>query len=258
MLKNNSLFWDKKSLIWHFAISDLKTRYRNSVLGFLWNFLEPLLLLFVLYIVFTNIFNNEIEHFPLYLLLGLIMWNMVSKSTQMALTSIINRESILTQINIPHSILPISVALTALIMFSFEMIIFGVFLAAFQFVPPITILLLPLIIILQFILVLGLSLPLSVLNAKFRDIQYIWGIILHAGFFLHPIFYKIEILPEILQEILVFSPMVQMLNISRNVSLYGELPSLNDVVLMVTVTFIIFFIGIGIYKKFSYNLIEEL
>ena len=243
MLKNDSSFWNKKSLIWHFAISDLKTRYRNSTLGFLWNFLEPLLLLTVLYIVFTNIFNNEIEHFPLYLLLGLIMWNMLSKGTQMALSSIIQRESILTQINIPHAILPISAALTALIMFTFEMIIFGVFLAVFQFVPPITILLLPLIILLQFVLVLGLSLPLSVLNVKFRDVQYIWGIILHAGFFLHPIFYKIEILPEIIQKIIVFTPMVQMLNISRNISLYGELPALNDVILMIVGTFTIFLIG---------------
>lgn len=258
MLKNDSSFWNKKSLIWHFAISDLKTRYRNSTLGFLWNFLEPLLLLTVLYIVFTNIFNNEIEHFPLYLLLGLIMWNMLSKGTQMALSSIIQRESILTQINIPHAILPISAALTALIMFTFEMIIFGVFLAVFQFVPPITILLLPLIILLQFVLVLGLSLPLSVLNVKFRDVQYIWGIILHAGFFLHPIFYKIEILPEIIQKIIVFTPMVQMLNISRNISLYGELPALNDVILMIVGTFTIFLIGVGIYKKFSNNLIEEL
>ena len=105
---------------------------------------------------------------------------------------------------------------------------------------------------------MGLSLPLSVLNTKFRDVQYIWGIILHAGFFLHPIFYKIEILPEIIQKIVVFSPLVQMLNISRNVSLYGELPSLNNVVLMITVTFMVFFVGVGIYKKFSYNLIEEL
>jgi len=69
--------WEKRSLIWTFAISDLKLRYRNSVLGFVWTFLEPLLLLLVLYVVFTNIFKADIEHFPLYLLLGLILWQMM-------------------------------------------------------------------------------------------------------------------------------------------------------------------------------------
>lgn len=258
MSKHNSLFWEKKSLIWTFAISDLKTRYRNSALGFFWNFLEPLLLLTVLYVVFTNIFNNEIEHFPLYLLLGLIMWNMVVKGTQISLSSILQRESILTQIYVPPSIPAISASLTALIMLSFEMIIFGIFLIAFQFIPPVTILILPLIIITEFILVLGLALPLSVLNAKFRDVQYIWGILLHAGFFIHPIFYKIEILPEIIQQVIVYSPLVQILNISRDVSLYGQLPAINEVVLMLSITLLILLTGIGIFKKFSVNLIEEL
>lgn len=257
-MKNQSDTWKRISLIWDFAYSDLKNRYRNSLLGFVWNFLEPLLLLSVLYVVFTNIFTTEIEFFPLYLLLGLIMWSMVVRGTQFALNSILSRGSILTQIHIHTAIPAISSSLTSLIMLSFEMIIFGIFLIAFQFIPPITILILPGIILLEFILVLGLALPLSVMNVRFRDVQFIWGIILHAGFFLHPIFYKIEILPDQIQQIVALSPMVQILNIARDVTLYNTIPTIETTLLMIVMSFVTLGIGYGIYKKFSLRVVEEL
>ena len=107
-MKISNEVWNKKYLIWDFAISDLKIRYRNSVLGFAWNFLEPLLLLAVLYIVFTNIFESDIEQFPLYLLLGLIMWSMFVRGTTTALTSITSKAGIFKQIYIPLEIPAIS------------------------------------------------------------------------------------------------------------------------------------------------------
>jgi len=80
MKKNKHVFSNKKSLIRELAILDLKLKYRNSILGFFWSFLEPLLMLAVLYAVFTNIFQSSIEQFPLYLLLGIVMWNMVVRN----------------------------------------------------------------------------------------------------------------------------------------------------------------------------------
>lgn len=250
--------WKKRSIIWDFAISDLKIRYRNSVLGFVWNFLEPLLLLSVLYVVFTNVFKSTIEYFPLYLLLGLIMWNMMVRGTQMALNSTLSRSGILSQIHIPGEIPPISSALTSIIMLSFELIVFGFFLVAFQFVPPITIIVFPLILILEFILVLGLALPLSVLNVKYRDTQFIWGVILHAGFFLTPIFYKTDILPKQIQSILVFNPMVQIMDLAHDVVLYGTFPSFAHITIGLTMTFIIFAIGYGVFRKLNKCIVEEL
>lgn len=253
-----SEFWEKRSIIWDFAISNLKVRYRNSVLGFIWTFLEPLLILTVLYIVFTNIFETTIENFPLYLLLGLITWNMFAKGTQFAIDGTLSRGPLLTQIHIPNEIPPISSALTSLIMFSLEMVVFGIFLVVFQFIPPWTIIILPLIVLLNFVLVLGLSLPLSVLNIRYRDTQFIWGIVLHAGFFLTPIFYKTEILPEIIQKILIFSPMVHNMNFSRDVVLYGNLPTTENILLAIGTTATIFIIGFAIFRKLSPRILEEL
>ena len=251
-------FWAKRTLIWDFAITDLKIRYRSSMLGLVWSFLEPLLLLTVLYIVFTNIFQSEIELFPLYLLLGIIMWNMVVKGTQLGLNSISSRSGILLNLYIPRGILPISAGLTSLMMLTFEIVILGIFMVVFQFLPSFTIIILPLILILEFILIVGISLGLAVLNVRFKDIQFIWSIILHAGFFLTPIFYKIDILPESIQSIIVLNPMVSILNMARDVTLYNKVPLVEDVIMAVGMTFLIFGIGYGIFKKLSPRIMEEL
>jgi lipopolysaccharide transport system permease protein len=257
MFTSNEI-WQKKSLIWDFALANLKIRYRNSVLGFFWTFLEPLLLLSVLYVVFTNVFQTQIEHFPLYLLLGLIIWNMLVRGTQFALDSTLSRGSLLTQIHIPNEIPPISSAVTSLLMLVLEMIVFGIFLVAFSFVTPLTIIVLPLIICLNFFLVLGLSLPLSVLNVRFRDTQFVWGVVLHAGFFLSPIFYKIEILPDQIQKIIVLNPMVHILNFARDVALYGTIPKSEEVLLAIGIVSIVFIIGYAIFRKISPRVLEEI
>ena len=196
--------WKKRSLIYNFAISDLKIRYRNSVLGFFWTFLEPLLMLSVLYLVFTNIFKSQIEHFPLYLLLGIIIWNVFSRGTTIAINSILARGSILTQIYFPREIPSLSATVTAFFMLCFELIVFVIFMVVFQLIPSPTIVLLPFVLLLEFILVFGLSLPLSVLNVRFRDTQFIWAVILQVGFFSTPILYRSDILPEFAQRILSF------------------------------------------------------
>ena len=250
--------WNRKSIIWDFAVTDLKMRYRNSVLGFVWTILEPLFILLVLYIVFTNIFSNTIEYFPLYLLLGLIMWNMVVRGTQLALNSTLSRSSILSQIYIPVAIPPTSASITSLIMLAFEMVVFGFFLVAYQFLPPATIVLLPLIVVLEFLVVIGLALPLSVLNVRLRDTQFIWNVILTAGFFLNPIFYTMDVLPKTAQSILIYLPTVQILNFARDVALYGKVPTLENVAIALVTSLIIFGIGYAIFKKLSSGIIEEL
>jgi len=245
-------------LIKNFAITDLKIKYRNSVLGFLWTFLEPLLLLSVLYIVFTNIFKNEIEHFALFLLLGLILYNTLQKGTDFGLNSIRSKTGLLTQIYLPKEIPAISATVTSSIMLIFELIVFGIFMAVFQFIPPVTILLLPLILLLEFVLIVGLSLALSVLNVRFNDIQFIWKVVIQAGFFLTPIFYTIDILPQFLQDILKFSPMVQILNMARDVTLYNTIPSLESIVLGVGTTLVVFAVGCGIFRKLQPKIVEML
>jgi lipopolysaccharide transport system permease protein len=250
--------WSRRSLIWNFAISDLKIRYRNSVLGFFWSFLEPLLLLSVLYVVFTNVFKSQIQYFPLYILLGLIMWNMLARGTQIGLNSIVSRRGLLTQVYFPREIPAISSAITSSLMFCLELVVFGIFMVVFRFMPPSTIIILPLVLILEFVLVLGLSFPLSVLNARYKDIQFIWSVILQAGFFLTPIFYKLDILPPQIQKIMSYTPLVQIVNMAHDVTLYGKIPTPESIQIAVITTAVIFGICYAIFRKAQKRTIEEM
>jgi len=96
------------------------------------------------------------------------------------------------------------------------------------------------------------------LNIKYRDIKFIWVVVVQAGFFLTPIFYKFEILPEYMQNILVYSPMVQIITMAHEVTLYGNLPSSNSVIIGVGMTFLILVLGFLIFKKLEKKSIEEL
>ena len=250
--------WKSRAILFNFAISDLKVRYRNSILGILWSVIEPLLMLGVLYFVFSSMFKFDIPNFPIYLLLGIIVYNCFKNGTTFALSSLTNRAPLITQIYFPRSIPAISSAITASIMLAIEVGILLIFMVAFQFVPPITILLLPLILGLQFMLVVGVCLPLSVLNVKFKDTEFIWGVVLSAGFFLTPIFYQFDMLPEYLQNILQFSPMVQILTMAHHVVLYGMLPTVNSILYAVGSISVITVIGYLIFRKFQAQMVEEM
>jgi len=107
--------FEYKELIKNLVISDLKTKYSNSALGFVWSMLNPLLMMLVLYLVFNNVFRNNQEHFALYILIGLTGWRFFALGTSTAMSSIVGRSSLVTKIYIPREILTISVVLSALV-----------------------------------------------------------------------------------------------------------------------------------------------
>jgi len=249
--------WKTKGIIFNFAKSDLKIRYRNSVLGIFWSLIEPLLMLGVLFVVFSTMFKFEIPNFPIYLLVGIVCYNFFKNGTVFALNSLSNRSTLMTQIYFPRSIPAISSGITAAIMLILELVVLAIFIVIFQFVPPITILFLPLVLALLFLLVLGIALPLSVLNVKYKDTEFIWMVIVHAGFFLTPIFYQFDMMPEQVQNILQFSPMVQIVTMAHHVVLYGMLPSVNTILYAVGSISVITAVGYLIFRKYQAKIVEE-
>ena len=249
--------WKTKGIIFNFAKSDLKIRYRNSVLGIFWSLIEPLLMLGVLFVVFSTMFKFEIPNFPIYLLVGIVCYNFFKNGTVFALNSLSNRSTLMTQIYFPRSVPAISSGITAAIMLILELVVLAIFIVIFQFVPPVTILFLPLILALLFILVLGIALPLSVLNVKYKDTEFIWMVIVHAGFFLTPIFYQFDMMPVQVQNVLQFSPMVQIVTMAHHVVLYGMLPSVTSILYAVGSISVITAVGYLIFRKYQAKIVEE-
>lgn len=256
----NSLreIWNVRSLILTLSIYDVKLRYKNSILGFVWTFLEPLLMLTVLFFVFTNVIKSDIDNYPLYLLLGLIMWYMFSRATNMGLVSLTDKAHIIQKIYIKKEALVISSCITAFIMMIFEFAVFGVFLIVFQFIPPMTIVLLPVILLEIFILSLGVSFLLSILNVYFKDIRFIWQVVMQAGFFITPIIYTLEMFPENIRVILELNPMAHIISISHNLILYGTPVDINSVYYLLATTFVIFVLGYVVFRRNEAKIVEDL
>ena len=249
--------WNYRRLTIKIAMSDFKIRYKNSILGFLWSLTEPLLMLTVLYITFSYFMKMNVEHYQLFLLLGIISWNMLSRGTGMALNSIIGKPNMVTKIYFPREILIISSCITALLMTMLEFIVFGIFMLIFAVMPTTTAIYFPVIIFIQFILIIGISLGLASLNVYYRDVQYIWTIILQAGFFATPIIYPLSIIPEKYIWIIKLNPMTIIIDMLRGSMIYSTMPATKDIIFIIMLSIIILVLGYIIFLKLEPRFAEE-
>ncbi|WP_250986456.1 ABC transporter permease [Methanoculleus oceani] len=240
-----------RNLIWVLAWGEFKQRYKNSVLGYFWSLLEPLLMLVVLYVVFSNLMRIEVEYYQLFLLLGIILWNFLSRATSMGLNAILGKPSMVQKIYFPREILVISSCITALLMSIFESLVFIAFMTVFQVPLSANLIYVPLILVLLFLVSLGLSLALAALNVFYRDVQFIWAVILQAGFFATPILYPVTIFPETLQGIFLLNPMAHIIISARDAIIYSTPPAAGSLLyagVMAVLTLIIGYIIFALYE----------
>lgn len=254
MIKN---LWKYRHLVKRLAISDFKVRYKNSVLGFFWSLLEPLLMLLVLYIIFSKVFPSPLKNYHLFLLLGIALWDFFAKGTSMGLQGILSKPGMVRQVYVPREILIFSSSLTALMMAVLELGVFGVLMAVSGLMPTSTIIYLPIIFIIIFILVFGSSLALGALNTYYRDVQYIWAVVLQAGFFATGVFIDISTLPADVKRVLLWNPMARILMVSRDSVLYDKAVSSWDLTICFVSSVVILLIGYLIFVKLEPGFAEE-
>lgn len=205
-------------LLRELVVTDFKLRYQGSILGYAWSLLRPLFLFVILYFVFVRMLKigNKIEHFPVYLLLGIVIWNFFQEMTSRSLTSIVERRDLLRKIRIPIWVIILSSSISALINLLLNMVIVIILMAINHVDILRTSLLLPLIFLEVYIFALGLSLFLSTAYVKFRDVSYIWEVILQAAFYLTPIIYPLSLITNInFQKLMLINPMAQTIQDAR-------------------------------------------
>lgn len=249
--------WNYRHLTIKLAISDFRLRYKNSVLGFFWSLAEPLLMLAVLYVTFSYFMRMNVEHYQLFLLVGIISWNMLARGTGMALNSILGKPSLVNKVYFPREILIISSCITALMMTLLEFVVFGIFMVMFAIVPTATAIYFPFILLIQFMIIVGISLGLASLNVYYRDIQYIWAVIIQAGFFATPIIYPISIIPEKYVWIIKLNPMTHVIDMLRGSMIYSKTPNMVDMMSIIIFTLVILVIGYIIFLRLEPRFAEE-
>jgi len=209
---------ENRALLSELVRTDFKLRYQGSILGYAWSLLRPLLLFLILYVVFVKFLKigSGVPHYPVYLLLGVVMWNFFLEMTMQSLGSIVGRGDLIRKIRIPRWMIVFSSSISALINFFLNFLVIIVFMFINHVDLLRTTLLLPLIFAEVYLFALGLSLFLSAAFVKFRDVNYIWEVVLQAGFYLTPILYPLSRITNLtLQKILLLNPMAQAIQDAR-------------------------------------------
>jgi len=219
--------------------------------------LEPLLTFILLYIVFTSIRVGR-EDFAIYLISGIILLHIFTRGTMGGITSFPSNVGILSSMKIRGETFLVSSTVAMGILLIVEVMVLLGLMPVFQFIPSVTILLIPIPIILMLILILGISYFLSIVNLFIRDIQTIWGVAVHALFFISPIFWYLDDVEGILLYIQAINPVGQLIELNHKIVVWGEIPPLSDWLYTTMFVFAILFIGYAIFRKFEKRIVEEL
>ena len=248
-----------REMIFSLVKRDLKGRYKGSALGFLWTFLNPLLQLAVYTMVFSVIMRAGIKDYYLFLFVALVPWIFFSTSLSGGASCIWAQQDMVKKIYFPREVLPVSYVTSQFVnmLLSF-IVIFGVLIFSGHAINLIAILYLPIIMVVEFVLALGVGMLTSAITVYFRDMEYILGIVAMAWQFLTPVMYAIDMAPEKVRFIFHLNPMTPVIEAYRDILYYGRVPELNTLFSAVIIGVMVLVTGWFTFHRLQKHFVEEL
>lgn len=238
---------------------DLRGRYKGSVLGFLWTFLNPLFQLIVYTVVFSFILPNGIEKYYLYLFVALVPWLFFSTALTGGSSCIIVQKDLIKKIYFPRLVLPVSFVISQFInMLLTFIVIFIVIMISGIGINFIALTYLPIIMLVEFILALGIVTLVSAITVYLKDLEYILGIISMAWMYMTPVLYDITLIPERLRSLYMLNPMTPIIVAYRDILYYKKIPEIETLGLGSILGIVVLVIGIFAFKKLNKRFAEEL
>jgi ABC-2 type transport system permease protein len=264
MIKNFRTLFSYRELLFSLTKKELKVKYRGSALGFFWSLLNPILTMLVYSFVFSIVLRAGIKEFAIFLICALLPFNFLSNSVNYGTGSIISNSNLVNKIYFPREIIPLSIIFANFFNFLFELIALFIVLAVMGYKFYLFLYLLPVIIFIQFFLVMGVTLLVSALNVFFRDLQHLITIIMMVWFFGTPIIYPLSMVPERFQFIIKINPMTIYTAYYRNIFYYVKypegagFPNVWETLIALGITIVLFFIGYFVFKKLEPRFAEEI
>jgi lipopolysaccharide transport system permease protein len=261
-----------RNLLLKLASRNLRVRYKNSVLGVLWSWLNPLFMMVVYTVVFIYMRQSDSgvvpsKEFPVFILCALLPWNFFSGAILASINCIGDNAPLVKKVYFPREILPLSIILANLANFGISLVILVPMMIVFRIELTLWVLMLPAIVVIQVCLITGIALVLSTLNVFYRDTRAIMDVVMMAWFFVTPVIYPIDILPhsrEILGVTLdihrwtrILNPMASLVAAYRDVLYWGRLVGPDFLARTAATSFVVLLIGYIIFVKFSPRFGEE-
>ena len=237
---------------------EVRSKYKNSFLGVLWSFLNPLLQIIVYAIIFSLILSNKQENYAIFLCCGLIPWTFFSSSINKSAFTFIENGNIIKKVYFPREIIPISVVTAETINFLISTIIILGFVILGGIGLSKYIIYYPIVLIAQYLVILSLSLVISSVCVYFRDLQHFIGVILQLLFYAAPIVYSPNSIPLEYQWILKYNPMTYIINAYRNIFYYQTAVELKPLFILIAISAIACIIAYCIFNKLQKGFAEQL
>ena len=254
--KQNNNTWD---LFYELVRTDFIIRYHNSVLGFVWVLLKPLLIFLTLMVVFSWFFKNQDPFYPLNLLLGIITYSYFQEATLRGVTCLDEKASIILKVNFPKILAIFTSVFNSFVSFFFSFIVFLIFWAYFQ--PAGSLIYLPqffLLILILTGLIVSLNFFLSIIFIKFQDLQSIWEVLLRLLFYLTPVIYPLSMIPGRFQSLFLLNPLAVIVSQSRTILVTGGSLSWQQTSYILAVTLLFFITGFQFFRKYIKSIAENL
>ncbi len=245
-IDNFKRFWP---LLVELVARDIKIKYRKSIMGVLWTLLNPLLMMIVLSIVFSNIFKFDVENFPLYLLSGQVIFNFYSDSTNTSMSAIIMNAPLIKKVYVPKYLFVLSRVISSTInllaSFTALLLVMTAMRAELHFMSFLFFVPLALLIVFS----LGISLMLSAIVVKFRDVMHLYSVFVTALMYLTPVIYPMSILPHWMTYVVWANPITNYLMMFRDVMLNNSVPGLWQLGLGIAEAVLALVIGLWVFYK---------
>ena len=239
---------------------EIRGKYKGSMLGVLWSFLNPLLMVMVYFLVFPFLFRDTVDNYLVYLVIGVIPWTFFTTTMNQGIMTIRVNEGIIKKVYFPREILPISVATSGLVNFFISSIIMILFCLFGGVGLSWHIILFPVFAIVQYFIIMGLVLGLSAINVYVKDTEYIIQFFVNMLFYGTPILYDLSTFdkfPTLLMKIINLNPFKHLMVIYRDIFMYHNIPDLGAVVYVMGFAIVCFLGGLAIFRKLEKGFAEE-
>jgi lipopolysaccharide transport system permease protein len=252
--------WELRSTLWILVLKEFKSRYRAQALGLFWSLAYPLFMMATVSVAFVYILGVQVQNFPIFYLIGAIFWHWFSNGLLAATSTFHEHGGLVKRTTFPRYLLPVARVLSSFLSFLTEWsLVIGfyfVFPEAFTF--TFRIVALPLLCLILFILLIGLSLLVSVLDVRYRDVYYMVSSVLTVGFWLSPILYPVEKAPEHLRWLFTLNPLSGIIEGARAVLMYGRWPNAAHLGVAAGIALIVFFIGCAVFRRHNLTLADHI
>ena len=258
-MKTIKELYDYREMIFSLVRRDLQGRYKGSVLGFFWTFLNPLLQLGVYTLVFSVIMRNDIEEYYLFLFVALVPWIFFSTSVASGASVIWSQQDMVKKIYFPRQDLPIAFVTGQFVnMILSFLVVFAVLLISGRGLNLYAMMYMPIIMIVEYILAMGMAFLTSSITVYLRDLEYLLGIITMAWQFLTPIMYSVDMVPEKLMPIFNLNPMTPIIVAYREILYYKRIPQVGTLLHATLLGVLLLIIGCITFSKLQRHFAEEL